>query len=150
MTISSGMWEVLQALAHQSSQLIDTRPGNWSPGKVAAVWTKYQPEVGALVRAEKLQAVQILAQSEAAAPAAAGDKHVAAPIEQNALVWWNPKGGWPLPHFHFADKIYPATAAQWNSFSAQVLAKVGANLQNARAKVSFDQLVQITDVAAQL
>ena len=150
MTISSGMWDVLQALAHQASLHVDTRPGNWSPGKVAAVWTKYQPEVEALVRAEKLQAVQILAERPAAAPAAAGDKHVAAPSEQNTLVWWNPKGGWPLPHFHFADKIYPATAAQWNSFSAQVLAKVGANLQNARAKVSFDQLVQITDVAAQL
>ena len=56
-----------------------------------------------------------------------------------------PKGGWPLPHFHLVDKIYPATDAQWNTFSAGVLAKVGANLQSAKGKVSFDQIVQITE-----
>ena len=96
----------------------------------------------AFVRAEKLQAVKILPLREI--PVA--EKHAAAPTELgDVFVWWNPKGGWPLPHFHLVDKIYPATDAQWNSFSAGVLAKVGANLQNAKGKVSFDQLVQITE-----
>lgn len=148
MTISSGMWDVLRALANQAARRVDFRPGNWSPGKVAAVWAKYQPEVEALVRAEKLQAIQIITEREAAP--AAGEKHPAAPTELNTLVWWNPKGGWPLPHFHLGDRIYPANAAQWTNFSAQVLTKVATNLQNAKGKVSFDQLVEITDVAAQV
>ena len=138
MTISTGMWEVLQALAHRA--YVDTRPGHWTPGKIAAVWSKYQPQVETMVRAEKLQAVQILAERVVAGPAAVED----------GLVWWNPKGGWPLPHFHLGDNIYPANAEQWNRFSNTVLAKVGANLQNAKAKVSFDQFMQITDAAPQL
>jgi hypothetical protein len=142
MTISSGMWDVLRALAHQASYQIDTRPGNRTPGKVALIWAKYHAEVEALVRADKLTAVQILPEREAAA----AEKHDAAPSELgNTLVWWNPKGGWPLPHFHLGDKLYPATEGQWNSFSAGVLSKVGANLQSAKAKVSFEQLVQITE-----
>ena len=142
MTISSGMWDVLRALALQASHQIDTRPGNRTPGKVALIWAKYHAEVEALVRAEKLQAVKILPEREI--PVA--EKHAAAPTELGDIfVWWNPKGGWPLPHFHLVDKIYPATDAQWNTFSAGVLAKVGANLQSAKGKVSFDQVVQITE-----
>ena len=75
MTISSGMWDVLRALAHQASHQIDTRPGNRTPGKVALIWAKYHAEVEAFVRAEKLQAVKILPEKEA--PAA--EKHAAAP-----------------------------------------------------------------------
>jgi hypothetical protein len=138
------MYEVLQALAHKAGALVNLRPGSWSPGKVASIWTKYQAEVEAVVRAQKLQPVQILAEAVAA------EKQLAAGAGDNILVWWNLAGGWPLAHFHLGDKIYPATPAQWNTFSSQVVAKVGASLQASKAKVSFDQLTQITEGAAQL
>ena len=144
MTISTGMYEVLQALAHKSATVI-TRPGSISPGKVAAIWQKYQAEAAAFVRAQKLQAVQILAEP-AAAPAIA-EKPAAVITELPGLVWWNPRGGWPLAHFHVGDNIYPATPAQWDSFASQVVAKVGANLQANKAKVSFDQLTELAEAA---
>jgi hypothetical protein len=141
MTISTSMWEVIHALADQSARQIDLRPGIRTPGKVAEIWKKYLAEVEAQIKEQKLQPVQILAAREM--PAMKG----AAPTQENALFWWNPKGGWPLPHFHYNDNIYPATAAQWNAFSGKVLSKVGADLQKATAKVAFDEVVQIVETA---
>ncbi len=137
MTISAGMWDAIRALAHRASHQIDTRPGVISPGKIAAVWAKYHAEIEAVVRAEKLQPIHIVSEREALS-------------EKYALFWWNPKGGWPLPHFHLADDIYPANEKQWGSFSAQVLTKVGASLQKANVKVGFDEFVQITEAAPQV
>lgn len=138
MTISPPMWQIVQALAHQAATQVVTRPGHWTPGKLASVWAKYQHEVEAIVRAEKLQAVQMISEREPLAP-----------TKELGFVWWNPAGGWPLAHFHLADKIYAATPEQWNTFSGQVLAKVGASLQSAKVKVSFDQLTQITEAMPQ-
>jgi hypothetical protein len=135
MNINPGMVEVFIALARQVSHQVDTRPGVISPGKIAAVWTKYQREVKALVQAQKIQALNIITERSANS------------IEEKALIWWNPAGGWPLAHFHIGDKIYPANEIQWNTFCTQVLAKVGANLQKANVQVSFEEFSQITQGA---
>ena len=136
MTISPAMQDVFQ-------RLVRVRPGNPFPGKVAAIWAKMQGEIEALVRAEKLKEIYLLPEKAGPAPAAA---------EESALFWWRPDGGWPLPHFHLGDKIYPATDKQWKTFSGQALSKAGASLQQARAqaKVSFDDFMQITEVTAKL
>ena len=138
MTISPPMWDIFHKLLH-------IRPKDPFPGKVAAIWSKAHPEIEKIVSTEKLQAIRILTEKEVMAPAAPA-------TEQSALFWWRPDGGWPLPHFHLADRIYPATDKQWNTFSAQVLTKVGANLQNAKLqpKVSFNQFMEITEHTAKL
>jgi hypothetical protein len=135
MNISQGMSEVFAALARQAAHQVDTRPGVITPGKIAAVWAKYQHEIEALVQSQKLQPLQIIAERSAHATL------------ENVLFWWNPAGGWPLAHFHVGDRIYPANENQWNSFCTQVLAKVGANLQKANVRVSFEEFSQITQGA---
>ena len=136
MTLNDQMIEVLRQLSIRAPNVI-TRPGHYTPGKQAQVWSKFQTEVATFVRAEKLQQIHVVTEREAVAGV-------------TGLIWWNPAGGWPLPHFHLGDNIYPANDAQWQRFSSGVIAKVGAQLQSSKATVSFDQLVQITEGAAHL
>ena len=136
MTLNDQMLEVLRQLSIRAPDVI-TRPGHYTPGKQAHIWAKFHTEVANFVRDEKLQQIHVATERQAA-------------TEATGLIWWNPAGGWPLPHFHLGDNIYPANDAQWQRFSSGVIAKVGAQLQSSKAKVSFDQLVQITEGAAQL
>ena len=128
MALSTQMIEVLKQLSISTI----TRPRPGPPGLIAHVWAKYQTDVESMVRTEKIQPIHVATERD--------------PVtELTGLVWWNPAGGWPLPHFHLGDKIYPATDVQWQKFSKAVVAKVGTQLQSPKTQVSFDQLVHITE-----
>jgi hypothetical protein len=136
--MNSTLMEAFRALSLKGGPLdphVMTRPGIYTPGKWAHMWEKYRKEIEAIVREEKLQAIHI-ERERLASPSA------------NDLIWWNPAGGWPLPHYHLGDSIYAVTQEQWQKFGSQVLATVGAQLQKASAKVMFDQVMEITEATA--
>jgi hypothetical protein len=134
--LNDQMMEVLRQMSIRATVM--TQPGHYTPGKQAQIWAKYHNEVAEFIRAQKLPQIQVTAEHAQTLTASTG-----------VFVWWNPAGGWPLPHFHLGDNMFAATDAQWQQFSSAIIQKVGTQLQSVKAMVGFNQLVQITEVSAQ-
>ena len=111
-------------------------------GGMGPVWAQHSSKVSQFITENKLVvAKEMLRNSFDASDQLTMQQY----FTEDWLDWQGLNGGWPGPHVHYANDMYPVTVSQWQSFSKPLVAELTQKLSAAKT-VTFAQFQALANI----